>query len=591
MAEQSKRFDPEVILDAIYNGILAIDEEGVIAFLNQTAERLFEITAREALGRHILAVLPNIGNKLFESLQTGDSYFGEQLRGETVTLVANIAPLRLNGKIIGAVSVFQELSEIEKISKELDFFKNMKDWLDTVIDSSYDGLWICDHEGEVVRINKAAEKLNGVKASDVVGRNMRDIVEEGIMDKSVSLEVLKRRTTVTMIQQIKGGRKILVTSNPIFNEKGEITFVVSNDRDLTELDQLRSELEESQALAKRYSSKLSELEMKEVDLSKIVFRSEEMKRMIETAIRVSKTDSTIFLLGESGVGKGMIAKLIHKHSERKNGPFIRVDCAGIPDPLFESELFGYDKGAFTGAKSEGKPGLFELANEGTLFLDEVAEIPLNLQSKLLRFLEEHEIIRVGGTKPRQINTRVIAATNRNIEEMVSSKLFRQDLYYRLHVVPIHIPPLRKRREDILALIVHFLEKFNKACRQKRVLSPEVVEVLCHYDYPGNVRELANLLERLIVLSEKDRIEKEDLPKAVLASQKPYEESSGDLCEEIPLKRALEKYECFMIRKAMKRYRTQKEAARILKVAQATISRKMKKYLALDGYSNSDKNIH
>jgi transcriptional regulator with PAS, ATPase and Fis domain len=337
-------------------------------------------------------------------------------------------------------------------------------------------------------------------------------------------------------------------------------------------------LQESQALAKGYSSKLSELEMKGIDLSAIVFRSAEMERMIETALRVARTDSTVFLLGESGVGKGMIAKLIHKHSERKNGPFIRVDCAGIPDSLLESELFGYERGAFTGAKPEGKPGLFELANGGTLFLDEVAEIPLSSQSKLLRFLEDHEIIRVGGTKQRQINVRIIAATNKNVEEMVSSKLFRRDLYYRLNVVPIQILPLRERREDILALILHFLDKFNRVCRQKRVLSPEVVEALYQYDFQGNVRELANLMERLVVLSEKDRIEKKDLPKAITACRPTHEEGSGKLPEDIPLKKALEEYECSIIHGAMKKYGSQREVAKRLRVAQATISRKMKKHL-------------
>jgi len=578
MAKEPKTFDPQVFLDAIYYGILAIDEQGNIVFLNQTAERLFHIIAQEALGRHILEVLPNTGGKLLDSLRTGTPYYGEKLQGETVTLIANITPVQSNGKIAGAVGVFQELSETEKISKELELFKNLKDWFDTVIDSSYDGLWICDHEGKVVRINKAAEKLNNVRAEEVIGRNMREIVQEGIMDKSVTLEVLKRRTTVTMIQQVRGDRKILVTSNPIFNEKGEITFVVSNDRDLTELDQLRDQLLESQALAKGYSTKLSELEMKGVDLSSIVFRSVEMERTIETAIRVARTDSTVFLLGESGVGKGMIAKLIHKHSDRKIGPFLRVDCAGIPDSLLESELFGYERGAFTGAKPEGKPGLFELANEGTLFLDEVAEIPMSSQSKLLRFLEDHEIVRVGGTKSRQINVRIIAATNKNVEEMVSSKLFRRDLYYRLNVVPIQILPLRERREDISALILHFLDKFNRVCHQKRLLSPEVIEALSHYDFPGNVRELANLLERLVVLSEKDRIEKEDLPKAITSFKPARKEDSEKPPDDIPLKEALEKYECLIINRAVEKYGSQREVAKILKVAQATISRKMKKYL-------------
>ena len=579
MTDTSKRFNPQWVLDAIYNGIVAIDEEGRLVFFNQTAERLFRIAAEKALGRYILDVLPKTGGKLLESLRTGTPYYGEKLQGEAVTLIANITPVQSNGKIAGAVSVFQELSEIEKISKELDLFKNMKDWLDTVIDSSYDGLWICDHEGKVVRINKAAEKMHDVKTEEVVGRNMKDLVAEGLIDKSATLATLETKTSVTMIQYIKGKKKLLVSSNPIVNKNGEITFVVCNDRDIQELDHLRSQLQETQALARVYSSRLSELEMKGVDFSSLIFRSPEMERVVKTAIRVASVDSTVLLLGESGVGKGMIAKLIHKHSERSKGPFIRVDCASIPDSLMESELYGYEKGAFTGAKVEGKPGLFELAHGGTLFLDEIGEIPLGSQSKLLRFLEEYEITRVGGTNPRKINVRIIAATNRNIEEMVSSKHFRKDLYYRLNVIPIHISPLRERKEDIAGLIFHFLETFNNTYHRRKTLSPLVIDSLCKCEFSGNVRELANLIERLVVLSESDRIEINDLPDSIQIKDVPMIPNFVPPSEDLPLKKALERCESIILERALKKCGSQRKASKILKVAQATISRKMKRYSA------------
>jgi len=577
--ENPKEYDPQLILNSIYNGIVSIDGKGVITYFNKTAERIFNIPAHEAINRYILDVLPNTGGKLLECLNTGKPFYGEKLKGEEVTLIANINPVICDGKVSGAVSVFQDISEIEKISKELDLFKTMKNWLDTIIDSSFDGLWICDHEGKVIRINKASERINQVKAEEVVGKNMRELITEGFFDKSVTLEVLRRKTAVTMIQQLKGDKRILVTGNPIFNEKGEIAFVVTNDRDITELDNLRGQLQEAQALAKGYISKLSELEMKGVDLSNIIFRSEGMEIIIQVALRVAPVDTTVLLLGESGVGKGMIAKLIHKHSERSTGPFIRVDCAGIPDSLIESELFGYENGAFTGAKTEGKPGLFELANKGTLFLDEIGEIPLSSQSKLLRFLEDHEIIRIGGTEPKEIDVRVITATNKKIDEMVSSKLFREDLYYRLNVVPIHIPPLRERRDDILSLIFHFLNKFNHAYQKKKVLSPEVIETLSKHDFPGNIRELSNMIERLVVVTEKDRIESPDLPNSVtgfISRTIPH----PFLSENIPLKDALKKFESIIIEKTIQKYGSQHEAAKILKVDQATISRKMKKYKVL-----------
>ncbi len=379
-----------------------------------------------------------------------------------------------------------------------------------------------------------------------------------------------------MIQQIRGGKKILVTGNPIFNENGEIAFVVTNDRDISELDHLRGQLQEAQALAKGYSSKLSELEMKGIDLSNIIFRSEEMQRIVEMALRVATVDTTVLLLGESGVGKGMVAKLIHKHSDRNLGPFIRVDLAGIPDSLVESELFGYEKGAFTGAKPEGKPGFFELANKGTLFLDEIGEIPLSTQSKLLRFLEDHEIIRVGGTEPKEIDVRVIAATNKKIEEMVAANTFRKDLYYRLNVVPIHIPPLRERRDDILPLIFHFLEKFNESYRKKKKISPKAIETLLQYDFPGNVRELANLVERLVVVTEENHIEPKDLPTSV-SSYTSNALPASLSAEDASLKESLKRYETILIEKALHKYGTQREAAKALRVDQGTISRKLKKY--------------
>ena len=572
----AKPLDPQLILNSIYNGIVSIDEKGIITHFNRTAERIFNIPAHEALHKHILDVLPNTSGKLLECLKSGTSFYGEKLKGETVMLISNITPILVDGKISGAVSLFQDISEIENISKELDLFKNMKNWLDAIIDSSYDGLWICDSEGKVVRINKSSERISKIKAEDVVGKDVRDLIAKGFFKKSVTLEVLKKGTVVTMFQETRDGKKVLSTGNPICNEDGRITFVVTNIRDITELDNLRSQLQETQVLAEGYISKLSELEMKGVDFSNIIFRSREMGRVLEKALRVSGVNSTVLLLGESGVGKGMIAKLIHKNSARNNGPFIRVDCAGITDTLVESELFGYARGALTGARIEGKPGFFELANKGTLFLDEIGEIPLSTQSKLLRFLEDHEIIRIGGTELKEIDVRIIAATNKKIDEMVSSKLFREDLYYRLNVVPIHIPPLRERRDDVLPLILHFLEKFNKTHRKDKIFSPEAMDAVSKYGFPGNIRELANLIEQLVVVVEKDRIELRDLPDSVTSYiSKTIAHTS--ISEGIPLKEAVEKYERLIIEASIQKYGSQDEAAKFLKVDQGTISRKIKKY--------------
>jgi PAS domain S-box-containing protein len=575
--DHPKDFDSESVLNAIYNGLVAIDIEGSITYFNKTAERLFRIPAHEAINRYILSVLPITGGKLLESLKTGTPFYGEKLKEDKVTLISNISPIVCNGKISAVVSVFQDISEIEKISRELDLYKNMKEWLDTIIDSSYDGFWICDPHGKVVRINKAAEKINDLKAETVVGKNVKDLVREGIYDKVVTFEVLKKRASVTVIQKTMSGKRLLITGNPIFDEKRNIAFVVINERDITALDNLRGQLEETQSLARGYMSKLSELEIKRVDLSNIVFRSEHMQRVIEIAIRVAHTDSAVLLLGESGVGKGAIARLIQKHSNRKNGPFIQVDCAGIPESLIETELFGYERGAFTGARTEGKAGFFELANNGTLFLDEIGEITLSSQSKLLRFLDDHEVIRVGGTAPREIDLRVITATNKNIEEMMSAKLFREDLYYRLNVVPIHILPLRERPDDILPLTCYYLEKFNASYQKKKIFSEEALEALCKYNFPGNIRELANLIERLVVITDGELIRERDVSNRVVdyPAKTPIDRF---LWEGLPLREAMRKCESLMIERARRKYGSQRETAKILGVDQATISRKIRKYL-------------
>lgn len=571
----AKNLDLCRALESIPSGLIVIDAEGIIRYINQTAGRILTLPMDLAETRPIQEASPPIAGKMLESLRTGAHLHGEKVETGGLTLTANITPIRKNGEIWGAVGVFQEISGAETPSHELTAVKDLKIWLDAIIDSSFDGLWICDREGKVIRINKASEKILGVPAERVIGKNMSELVAEGLIDKSVTLEVLKKKTSVTMMQELKGGKTVFVTGNPIFDEKGDIAFVVTNDRDFTVLDHLRRQLQETQALAKGYFSRLSELEMKGVDRSVVIFKSKVMQRIIKMALRVAGVDSTVLLLGESGVGKGMVAKLIHKNSERNQGPFIHVDCAGIPESLIESELFGYERGAFTGAKSEGKPGFFELANGGTLFLDEIGEIPLKSQPKLLHFLEDHEITRVGGIRAKQIDVRIIAATNKNIEEMVATKSFRDDLYYRLNVIPIYIPPLRERKDDILTLIIHFVEKFNRAWQKQRVLSPEAMETLIEYSFPGNIRELANLIERVVVISEADRIEMKDLPSTLTGGEKRSPNSPAS--EELPLNVALENYERVIIEEAMRKFGSQREVAKALRVDQATISRKMKKY--------------
>ena len=353
------------------------------------------------------------------------------------------------------------------LSTPLGIGQDMMNMLNAIIDSSYDGLWICDHNGIVMRINRASERINEIDRKQVLGKKMEDLIKEGLIDRSVTLEVLKRRTTVTLIQQIKNGKQILITGSPIFDEQGKISMVVANERDITELNRLRYELEESRSLTSKYLSEINQLQSQNSLLSEINVRSKVMQKVFHTALKVAQVDSTVLIQGETGVGKGFFAKLIHRSSKRKDGPFIRVDCGAIPESLVESELFGYEEGAFTGARLKGKPGYFEMACGGTLFIDEVGELPLSVQVKLLRFLEDTEVIRVGGTTAHKMDVRIIAATHRDLEEMVKAGKFRKDLFFRINIIPLRFPLSGKDRRTFPRLLIFSLISSIKRARPIR----------------------------------------------------------------------------------------------------------------------------
>ena len=449
------------------------------------------------------------------------------------------------------------------------------DILNAIIDSSYDGLWICDREGKVIRINSASEKINGINADQVIGKEMEVLVQEGLIDRSVTLEVIKARTAITIIQKTRNGKQILVTGNPFFDDQGEISLVVVNERDITELNRLRNELEESLALTRKYRSELSQIGIEKNLLSQMVIRNEAMHQVLDRSMRVAQVDSIVLMQGESGVGKGFFARLIHRASKRKDGPFMRVDCGAIPESLIESELFGYEDGAFTGARSKGKPGHFEIAEGGTLFLDEIGDLPLNIQVKLLRFLEGNEVVRVGGTTTRKIDTRVISASNQDLKEMVYEKRFRKDLFFRLNVIPFHIPPLRERTDEIPALINFFLKQCIDKCSANKLILPKAIDRLCRYSFPGNIRELANLVEQLVVLTPGNRIDLKDLPSHILMEESKI--NFGLYEDEWNLPKAVVMLEKEMIVRALKAYGSQRKAAGPLNIDQSTLARKAKRY--------------
>jgi PAS domain S-box-containing protein len=449
--------------------------------------------------------------------------------------------------------------------------------LQAIIDSSSDGLFVCDGDANVIRVNPASERIHKRPASEMVGRNMRELIPEGFIDRSAALEACLKKETVSLLQNMPGGRKLISIGTPVFDQSGELIRVVVSERDITEIDTLQRELENQEAIKDQFRHQMLEMQQAELESRKIIARSPNMIKALRQAMKVATADSSVLILGESGVGKGVIADMIHNNSHRADRPLIKINCGAIPESLVEAELFGYEKGAFTGASPGGKPGQFELANEGILFLDEIAELPLAAQVKLLRFLEDGRIARLGGAEERKLDVRVLAATHRDLDDMVEKGTFRLDLYYRLNVIPIHVPALRERKDCLAPLIRYYIDHFSAINNVSKRLSRAVLDALANYSFPGNVRELMNICERLVVMSETEVIDLADLPSQIGGAVQRSLPEDLDWPETVTLQQALESVERNLLTKAQERYRSQARIAEVLGVNQSTIARKLKRY--------------
>lgn len=458
----------------------------------------------------------------------------------------------------------------ENIVKNTQTYKKIVKDLESIIENTYDGLYITDGNAVTLRVNRSYERITGIKREEVVGRNMRELVASGVYNRSVTLEVLEKKKPITFVQEVRTGKKVIVTGNPIFNYDGEIEMVVTTVRDITELVELKDKLHERELELNCYKEELEKIKTyMEGDFS-FVTVSKVMNNLIETAYKAAHFDSNILITGESGTGKGSLAKLIHSWSYRKKGPFIKINCASIPENLFESELFGYEPGAFSGASNKGKKGLLEMANGGTLFLDEIGDLPLNLQSKLLQVIEEKEMIRLGSTKTIKLDIRIIAATNQNIESLIEKNKFRRDLYYRINTVSLHLKPLRERIEDIIPLANHFLKLLNDKYNMKKVFTSESLKILSNYSYPGNIRELSNIVENAFLISDDSFIGKDDLPEHVRKEEKI------DISIDNDLKKIINEIELRALKSAIEKYGSTRKAAKHLNISQSSLVRKLKK---------------
>ena len=564
----------DTIINSAHNMIVSVDEKGMIKIWNSSAARLLGRKAEDVIGKHILEILPT--SDLLDIIKTGKVEPLKKVKLNDRFFISNRSPIIKDGKIIGAVAVLQDISDLEKVSRELNYVKELNEELDAIVESSFDGLFITDGQGITLRYNKAFEMLTGINAHEYLGRSVEDIRRDGIISDPVTCDVLAQKKSITVMQETRKGTLTLTTGNPVIDKNGDIIRVVCNVRDITELNLLRQKLEQVEGLSQHYENQLRTLRLQYTGSEKMVITSTKMRNLIDMVIRLAAVDSTILITGESGTGKELIAETIHSSSSRNDKPLIKVNCGAIPENLLESELFGYEGGAFTGAKKEGKPGYIELAAGGTLFLDEIGEVPLNLQVKLLRFLQSKEITRVGGGNSNNIDVRIVTATNRDLLEMVQKKLFREDLYYRLNVVPVNTPPLRDRKEDIPSLVIHFIQLFNRKYKMNKTISPGAVDIFMQYDWPGNVRELENLIERLVVITPKDILGWEDLPSH-LGDTVGVSPSHIIVSGIIPLREAIESVEKQLIEKVYAKYRTTRQMAKELEVDASTIVRKAAKY--------------
>ncbi|MBU5466346.1 sigma 54-interacting transcriptional regulator [Virgibacillus sp. MSJ-26] len=567
---RTQAINQELILQNIRDGMIVINTEGIIDFINPSANKILGVDKEKVKGKYIGEIVNN--TRLPHVLKSRRKEVNQKLlleNGKKV-VATRIPIINEENHLKGALAVFKDITEVVNLAEENTDLVEIKTLLEAIIHSSDEAISVVDENGIGMMINPAYTRITGLQESDVVGKPATADISEG---ESMHMKVLQTRRPVRSARMKVGpGKKdVLVNVAPVIVE-GQIKGSVGVIHDVSEIKALTTELKRARQIIRNLEAKYT--------FDDIVASSTEMTIALEQAKVGAKTPATVLLRGQSGTGKELFAHAIHNESERKHNKFIRVNCAAIAESILESELFGYEEGAFSGAKRGGKKGYFEEANMGSIFLDEIGELSLNMQAKLLRVLQENEIVRVGGTTPIPLDVRVIAATNVNLEKAIMTKTFREDLYYRLSRLPITIPPLKERLADLPILVQRIIQKINQDYgRNVKSISEDALSILNNYHWPGNVRELENVIGRAMIYMDMNEevIEQIHLP-AMTQTNKVLPMSLEDINTSHPLQKAMERYEKEYIKIAYRENDCNKtKTAKTLGISIRSLYYKMEKF--------------
>ena len=443
--------------------------------------------------------------------------------------------------------------------------------IEELLDSIKVGIYVTDGEGNTLMLNNECCKTGSMLKEEVIGRNMQELLNIGYVKESDSFKVMESGKEERFIQNLGDGGKIYITGVPIY-KNGKIELIVSTERDITETIELKAMLQEQEEITEQYRSELEFLKQNKIEQEEIISVNPIMQKLLDYAVKIGKVDTTVLIQGESGTGKEIFADYIHKKSPRAEKPFIKINCAAIPENLIESEFFGYERGAFTGAERNGRVGIFEAADGGAVFLDEIGDLPIQVQAKLLRVLQEKEIRRIGANESVKVDVRIIAATNINLKKAMNEGCFREDLYYRLNIASMEIPPLRNRKEDIEPLALHFITLLNIKYRMKKSISTDALRTMTEYNWPGNIRELKNVIEKIMINYDGNSITRFQILRQIKDINRNAEEEKS-----LSLMELMENYEKDLLIYYLDKYKNGAEVAKLLKVDKATVSRKLRKY--------------